>query len=394
MSRPLSQQLSRAQFSRLKARKAEIARLREERGATDPILIIAGIAITLILLVGGSFAISGFIANANNLNAKGDLDRIATAQAAYLASNDRYGGLAVGPAYSSPVTELQDSSIGFKPTAGNNVKVRTTKDGWTAVTRSGSGDTFLRTSKSTQVFQVTSDDSNPTYGAAQEESRNLYLNPDAATGTNMGFWANQSTASTSNVAATWSTNGRAFRATYTAVGATFGGPTPRIGSSYQLGEKMTIAMKVYSTRAFNVNTSSIDANTGTVTITTHDRSAARTVPANTPTVVYATFTANGTPAQYASSDMRLHAALTGIVSGQTIDVSDIDMYPGDYQSGRTFYSGASAGNASTVYAWAGGANGSYSIKSVRPIIANQPTGVSLPTGITWEQVGTDVSEVQ
>ena len=76
-------------LTKLKARKAEIARLREERGATDPILIIAGIAITLILLVGGSFAISGFIANANNLNAKGDLDRIATAQAAYLAAKQR-----------------------------------------------------------------------------------------------------------------------------------------------------------------------------------------------------------------------------------------------------------------------------------------------------------------
>ena len=40
-------------LDRLKAKKAEIERLREERGATDPILIIAGIAITLILLVGG-----------------------------------------------------------------------------------------------------------------------------------------------------------------------------------------------------------------------------------------------------------------------------------------------------------------------------------------------------
>ena len=95
-------------LDKLKAKKAEIARLREERGATDPILIIAGIAITLILLVGGSFAISGFIANANNLNAKGDLDRIATAQAAYLAEKDTYA---------DSVATLGSSSIGFTPTA-------------------------------------------------------------------------------------------------------------------------------------------------------------------------------------------------------------------------------------------------------------------------------------
>ncbi len=142
-------------LDKLKAKKAEIARLREERGATDPILIIAGIAITLILLVGGSFAISGFIANANNLNARGDLDRIATAQAAFLAEKDRYGSLRVGPTVGGTTsTELQTGSIGFTPTAGNNIKVTTSAGGWLAVTKSASGTTYLRTSASTAVYEV------------------------------------------------------------------------------------------------------------------------------------------------------------------------------------------------------------------------------------------------
>ena len=130
-------------LDKLKAKKAEIARLREERGATDPILIIAGIAITLILLVGGSFAISGFIANANNLNAKGDLDRIATAQAAFLAEKDRY---------SNSVTELGSSSIGFTPTAGNPITILTDGGrGWVAITKSASGQKYVRTSGATTI---------------------------------------------------------------------------------------------------------------------------------------------------------------------------------------------------------------------------------------------------
>ena len=148
-------------LEKLKTKKAEIARLREERGATDPILIIAGIAITLILLVGGSFAISGFIANANNLNAKGDLDRIATAQAAYLAENDKFAGVGVTlPGTTTNFTQatanaaLEGSTIGYTPTAGNEVYLRASASGWVAITQSASGLTVLRTSESTAVYEV------------------------------------------------------------------------------------------------------------------------------------------------------------------------------------------------------------------------------------------------
>ena len=148
----------------LKAKKAEIARLREERGATDPILIIAGIAITLILLVGGSFAISGFIANANNLNAKGDLDRIATAQAAYLSEKDTYAGEGRNaPGTTVPFTQatalsgLQGSSIGFTPTAGNPIRLFATASGWLAMTKSASGAKYVRVSNSTTITEALPD---------------------------------------------------------------------------------------------------------------------------------------------------------------------------------------------------------------------------------------------
>ncbi len=133
-----------------------LRRAHEERGATDPILIIAGIAITLILLVGGSFAISGFIGNAHNLNAKGDLDRVATAQASFRAENDRFAALRLNitnPGHTD--RELQGTAIGFTPTDGNPVIVSGTSSGWAAVTRSASGEIFIRTSASSDIVGTT-----------------------------------------------------------------------------------------------------------------------------------------------------------------------------------------------------------------------------------------------
>ncbi len=53
-----------------------------DRGATDPILVIAAIAVSLALLVGGTFATAKLIANGKDLNAKGDLDKVAVAETA------------------------------------------------------------------------------------------------------------------------------------------------------------------------------------------------------------------------------------------------------------------------------------------------------------------------
>ncbi len=146
-------------LSELARLRNDLARLREERGATDPILIIAGIAITLILLVGGSFAISGFIGNAHNLNAKGDLDRIATAQAAYLAENDSYAALRMNISSGARTTTLLKSPIEFTPTEGLPVIVYTfvgprNVPAWAAVIKSAGGETFARFSTSSTIYSL------------------------------------------------------------------------------------------------------------------------------------------------------------------------------------------------------------------------------------------------
>jgi len=183
MLRPYSLKRRHAQLSRLKARKAEIARLREERGATDPILIIAGIAVTLVLLVGGSFAISGFIANANDMNAKADLDRIATAQAAYRASNDRFGTYAAGPNVGTKNAQLSTAMVGFNPTESNSTIVRTSANGdsWAAVTKSASGKAYVRTSASPETVEVAGVVGSSSYGSWSDVKRNLAMNPTMET---------------------------------------------------------------------------------------------------------------------------------------------------------------------------------------------------------------------
>jgi hypothetical protein len=127
-----------------------------ERGAGDPILIISGIAITLILLVGGTFAVAGFIANAQNLNAKADLDRVAVSQAAALTQNDTFLPLAWGEKVLSDKKNnaLSIEPIGFVPSDGVNLVIRSSPAGWAALIESASGAHYVRTSLSTETIEV------------------------------------------------------------------------------------------------------------------------------------------------------------------------------------------------------------------------------------------------
>lgn len=130
--------------------------LSRDSGATDPILIIAGIAITLILLVGGTFAVAGFMNNARDTNAKADLDRVATAQTAAMASTDAYQPSAAGPRIMSGKMDatLATGGIGFVPSDGTTVVVAVGQEGWAALAESASGSTFLRTSESNATIKV------------------------------------------------------------------------------------------------------------------------------------------------------------------------------------------------------------------------------------------------
>lgn len=138
-------------LAHLHARRNE---LRSEHGATDPLLIIAGITITLVLLIGGTFLISEVTSNAKDMNAASDLDKIAVAEAGVYAQSDGY--LAYG---SFTNKALEDASIGFRPTDGASVVVSLTpaNAGWAAasLSQSNAAPIFIRTSESNKTLKYT-----------------------------------------------------------------------------------------------------------------------------------------------------------------------------------------------------------------------------------------------
>jgi hypothetical protein len=116
--------------------------LRTDRAATDPILVIAAIAVSLVLLVGGGFAVSNFLNSGRDVNARGDLDKVATMQTSLQAQQGTYA------AYDSAASPRLDAGdLSFTPSGDTRVVVATCANGWAAAAHSASGRTFVRTSE-------------------------------------------------------------------------------------------------------------------------------------------------------------------------------------------------------------------------------------------------------
>lgn len=129
---------------------------RRDRGATDPILVIAAIAVSLVLLVGGSFAVGGIISNAQNLNARGDLDKVATAEVAALTELDTY--FVYDSHRDSEYRALENGNatggIGFTPTEGARLIVDVIDGEWLATSYSLTGNVYMRTSLSQETVLI------------------------------------------------------------------------------------------------------------------------------------------------------------------------------------------------------------------------------------------------
>lgn len=134
-------------------------------------LTILATLLLVLLLAGGIFFVSNLVAGANesrveqeriavanDLNAKGDLGRVATAQAAFLAERDSYAGVGVGTyTQETALAALSSSSIGFTPTAGNPIRLFASSAGWVAMTRSVTGTRYVITSRSDAITESVPD---------------------------------------------------------------------------------------------------------------------------------------------------------------------------------------------------------------------------------------------
>ncbi|MGW8431734.1 hypothetical protein ACWGJ9_11625 [Curtobacterium citreum] len=113
---------------------------------------------SLVLLVGGSFAVSGLLANAKDSNAKNDLALVAAAEAAsqadggpYLAWSATAAGTVSGDKDLDGNT-LDRTEVGFTTTPGVAINVNANGAGWVAAATSTTGTKFFRSSKQSTIY--------------------------------------------------------------------------------------------------------------------------------------------------------------------------------------------------------------------------------------------------
>ena len=144
---------------KLRAAVTRFSRLRGDRGATDPMLAIGSVVLTLVLVLGGTFLITNMVTSGRNLNATTDLDKIAVAESGYFTANDTFA------AYGSfdknaPSAALEDSTIGFRPTADSAIVAivagMTGTAKWAAASESAANGNpiFIRTSESNKTVKL------------------------------------------------------------------------------------------------------------------------------------------------------------------------------------------------------------------------------------------------
>lgn len=390
-----------------------------ERGAADPILVIAGIAVTITLLIGGSFAVSAFISHSRDMDARGELSRIATAQSAYFADNDRYAVLATGPRVVTKRPELAAApEAGFTP-SNNNTIVRTSRGGWTAVTESGSGKVFIRTSDSLKTLEIPGSvgpapsalgppvlsrtnlatvpdgsyfKSGTEPGAGFESGRwgadGVYTNQrdmdDGPPGTNLTSYARWTAGAAAQTARSYG---------YHLAGNVEGAISPGM-LPVTPGQVLTISTYW---RADSDTTASLRVRFGNSTAwvgsTVNGPSSARS---NGQWVrVSQTITV---PANVTRAAFNVHGA-AGVLPGGRLEATGLLV---DVHNGlRPYIDGTPSGDVTLVNAWTGLERRSTSTQSTRAVLNNttawnptyRPSDVELPIGISWENVVADIQAI-
>lgn len=201
---------------------------------------------------------------------------------------------------------------------------------------------------------------------------NYFPNPRATNATSMAGWAGNSpnVMNATNVDNTWSMSLRSRRYEWTNTDVP---GTGDIGlylnvayAALGIGLKATVRMMVTSNRAITLPAPTIYSVTGTKSMTAW--SPARVMTPGVPVEVWATFTADAT----ATADgLRMISSSWVKQVGDVMEISDVDVYFGDYQNGRTWFSGTTPTASDFTYSWISTADNSTSRRN-----APTPLGIS------------------
>lgn len=395
--------------------------LRRDRGATDPLLIIAGIAISLILLVGGSFAVSAFVTSTQDRSARDDLARIATAQVAYHTENDRYASLAVGPdiADADKDTELIDGRVGYKNDTNANIVVTANKGGWTAVTASKSGKVFVRNSFENRTREVEGKAGVPTSALGPEKlSRtNLAVYPNGSLSkpvstAQFGYAVDRYAADgqfRNIIGATDAPEGLTSYLRYTVgVGAaTTKGYGYHVSGNVDWAAPGNLLAAVTPGRVYTISSWFRANSAGSAAVryrfsngTEWTAPAVQTYEKYVPgewTRISQTFTV---PADVTHLGVNIQRT-TGAKPDDTVDVTGLLVERG-VSKVMPYFDGETVNTQTEIHKWRGTVDRSVSDLYTRAIIGTgtawvpvgQPNGMELPIGITWADVTEDMMLVK
>ena len=223
-------------------------------------------------------------------------------------------------------------------------------------------------------------------GDPEEAFRNVFPDPLAATAdtnNHWGGWAGTSGNQWTRAAATvpWSLSGSAYRATWTTVNSPASGDTGVRVRATPWAERFTVACSVAASHAGTVDV--IRAGSAE-DIIVHALSPALSVTPGVPQRAWMTFTRTGT-----YTDQRMGLNFLAKVVGVQVDISDIDLYPGDYDPARPIFGGDLSASPDYTSAWPGGP-GSVSVASTVPY-ANDEAILDARRAIVTEEVNGELS---
>lgn len=144
-------------YRQLAATARSNALRRGARGAADPTIVAITIAVLIVLAFAGIYTGRGFIEQARDTNAQGDLARVAAAQEFHAAGNSRY---------SADVDELKSGRVAFTVSTDVDIEIAATEIGWVAsASHSKSGNVFYRSSDKPATYLVGPGDGDEVYNS-------------------------------------------------------------------------------------------------------------------------------------------------------------------------------------------------------------------------------------